>query len=187
MNVVIFSVVNAALQKPIGGAVDVDRLMRVYRGSHSPLAYQDFRYLRDSVRSFSGMVAERLQAVTADRDGVIVPLQAAVVPDDYFAALGVVPAEGRVFTRSSGAADPAVVLSHRYWQRELGGDRSVVGKTIRLNDSPFTVVGVAAPAFTSSVPLWNPAVFVPFSVARPILGTDPARWNGSVYATARLR
>ena len=77
VNVVIFSVVNAALAKPIGGVAEAGRLMRVYRGSHSPLAYQDFRYFRDSVRAFSGLVAERLQAVTTERDGGVVPLQAA--------------------------------------------------------------------------------------------------------------
>ena len=48
-----------------------------YRGSHSPLAYQDFGYFGDRVRAFSGLVAERLQAVTTERDGGVVPLQAA--------------------------------------------------------------------------------------------------------------
>jgi predicted permease len=187
VNVVIFSVVNAALAKPIGGAADSGRLMRVYRGSHSPLAYEDFRYFRDSVRAFSGLVAERLQAVTTERDGGVVPLQAAVVPGDYFSTLGVVPAAGRLFDAASSAGDPLVVLSYRYWRRELGSDPAVVGKTIRLNDSPFRVVGVASPEFTSSVSLWNPSAFVPFAAARPILGVDPERWNGSVYTTARLR
>jgi hypothetical protein len=145
---VIFSVVNAALAKPIGGVADSGRLMRVYRGSHSPLAYEDFRYFRDSVRAFSGLVAERLQAVTTERDGGVVPLQAAVVPGDYFSTLGVVPAAGRLFDAASSAGDPLVVLSYRYWRRELGSDPAVVGKTIRLNDSPFRVVGVASPEFT---------------------------------------
>jgi predicted permease len=187
VNVVIYSVVNAALQKPIAGVADAGRLMRVYRGSHSPLDYQDFRYFRDSVRSFSGMVAERLQAVTVDRGGVVVPLQAAVVPDDYFQVLGVVPSAGRVFAPAPGAAEHVVVLSHRYWLRELGGDPDVIGAAIRLNDTPYTVVGVAAATFTSSVALWNPSVFVAYAAARPILGTDPTDWNGSVYAVARLR
>src|SRR5688572_22560888 len=184
VNVVIFSVVNTALQKPIGGVADAGRLVRVYRGSHSPLGYQDFRYFRDSVRSFAGLVAERLQAVAVDRGGTVEPLQAAVVPGDYFEALGVRPAHGRVFTAST--SEPVAVLAHGYWERELGADPTVIGKTIRLNDTPYMVVGVASSTFTSSVPLWNPAVFIPFSAARPILGIDPAVWNGSVYATARL-
>jgi predicted permease len=187
VNVVIFSVMNAMLQKPLGGVTDAGRLVRVYRGSHSPLAYQDFLYLRDSVRSFGGIVGERVQAVTVERDGEVMPIQAAVVPTNYFTTLGVTSAAGGLFVGDGSAAEQVVVLSYRYWQRELGGDARVVGTTLRLNDSPFTVVGVASPAFTSSVALWNPQVFVPFSSARPILGADAATWNGSVYTTARLR
>jgi predicted permease len=184
VNVVIFSVVNAVLAKPIVGATDPDRLLRIYRGEHSPLAYQDFRMLRDSVRSFSGMVAERLQAVTIERDGQSVALQVAVVPDDYFATLGVPAAAGRLFSGVSNP--PVVVLAHGYWQRALAGDASVVGRSMRLNETPFGIVGVASPDFTSSVPLWKPEAFVPFSAARGVLGADPALWDGSVYVTARL-
>ena len=187
VNVVIFSVVNAVLEKPIGGVRDPERLVRVYRGSHSPLAYQDYRYLRDSVRSFAGMVAERVQVVTEERSGTVTPIQAAIVPSDYFAILGVAPAIGRLPVGDASSDEPVVVLSHRYWVAQLGADSGVVGRTIRLNDTPFRVVGVASPEFTSSVALWNPQMFVPFSGARPILGTNPESWNGSVYTTARLR
>src|SRR5688572_10782719 len=166
-NVVIFSVANTVLQKPVSGAADPDRLVRVYRGTHSPLAYQDFRYFSDSVRSVSGMVAERLVAVTAERDGEAMAIQAAVVSGNYFAALVVRPAAGRLF--AAGTQEPVVVLSHRYWQRALGGDPSVVGRSLELNESRYTVIGVASAEFTSSVPLWNPAAFIPFDAARPIL------------------
>jgi putative ABC transport system permease protein len=187
VNVTIFSVVNAVLEKPIGGVRDPGRLVRLYRGSHSPLGYQDFQYFRDTVRSFAGLVAERMQGVAIERDGVVDALEVAVVPDNYFSTLGVSPAQGRLFGGEVASATPIIVLGFRYWQRELGADPSAIGRTIRLNDSPFTVVGVASPAFTSSVPLWNPQGFVPFSAARPILGADPSTWDGSVYATARLR
>jgi predicted permease len=184
VNVMIFSVVNAVLAKPILGATDPDRLLRVYRGQHSPLSYQDFRNFRDSVRSFAGMVAERLQGVTVERDGQSVALQVAIVPDDYFATLGVSAATGTLF--AGGSNQPVVVLANGYWQRTFAGDPNVVGRSMRLNDAPFTVVGVAAAEFTSSVPLWKPEAFVPFSAARAVLGVDPATWDGSVYVTARL-
>jgi predicted permease len=185
VNVVIFSVANAVLEKPIAGAADPDRLVRVYRGSHSPLSYTDYLYFRSGVRSFAGVVAERTQVVTTARDGVVAPLQAAIVSDDYFSILGVKAAVGRLFSAGSETGG-VVVLGHRYWTRELGADPAVVGSTVRLNDSPFVVVGVASPEFTSSVALWSPQVFVPFSAARPVFGTDVAAWDGSVYSTARL-
>jgi predicted permease len=184
VNVVIFSVVNAVLSKPIAGATHVNQLFRIYRGSHSPLSYQDFRFFRDSTRSFSGVVGERLQGVTVERDGQSVPMQIAVVPDDYFATLGVRAAAGRLFAGASN--EPVIVLAHGYWQRALAGDASVIGRSMRLNETPFSVVGVASAEFTSSVPLWKPEAFVPFSAARAVLGADPATWDGSVYVTARL-
>jgi hypothetical protein len=106
VNVVIFSVVNAVREKPVAGVVAPEPLVRVYRGSHSPLAYQDFRFFRDSVRAFSAMSAERVQSVTVERDGVVVPVQAAVVPSDYFATLGVAAAAGALFSGGSTASDP---------------------------------------------------------------------------------
>ena len=186
VNVLIFSVVNAVLEKPIGGAREADRLVRVYRGSHSPLGYQDFRYFRDSVRSFGGLVFERLERATIDRAGTVTPIDAALVPENFFSTLGVTPAEGRLFS-DRGESTPVAVLSHRYWTRELGSDPAILGNTVRLNGSVFLVIGVGSPEFSSSVALWRPQIFLPFSAARPILGTDPSTWDGSVYTTARLR
>jgi predicted permease len=187
VNVVIFSVVNAVLQKPVSGVRDPDRLVRVYRGSHSPISYEDFRFFRDRVASLRGFVGERTQGVTIDRSGEAVAVQAAVVPEDYFSVLGVRAAVGRLFTDAASSETPVVVVSYDYWRRELNGDPGVIGRAIRLNGSPFTVIAVTAPEFTSSVTLWHPQVFVPMRVARPILGVDPERWNGSLYTIARLR
>jgi predicted permease len=71
------------------------------------------------------------------------------VSGDYFEALGVGPALGRVFVPADNAPGaPAVaVLQYGYWKRQFGGDRSIVGKTIDLNGLPFTVVGVAEESF----------------------------------------
>jgi putative ABC transport system permease protein len=187
VNVVIFSVVNAVLQKPVSGARDPNRLVRVYRGSHSPLSYEELRFFRESARSFSGLVAERIQAVTLDRAGEATAVQAAVVPDDYFAVLGVRAAAGRLFSDAGLSGNQGVVLGHDYWRSAFNGDPGVVGQTVRIDGSPITVSGVASAEFTSSVPLWHPQVFVPMSAARPVLGVDPGRWNGSVYTIGRLR
>src|SRR5678816_2665249 len=104
VNVVIFSVVNGVLEKPISGVRDSDRLVRVYRGAHSPLAYQDFRYFRDSVASFAGLVFERVERVTTERGGETTAIDAALVPDDYFSTLAVAAAAGHLFTNDGSAA-----------------------------------------------------------------------------------
>ena len=76
------------------------------------------------------------------------------VSGDYFSTLGVKAAIGRVLgpEDDSASASATIVLSYAFWQRAFGGDRNVLGRTVRLNASPFTIVGVAEPGFTSLTP-----------------------------------
>jgi predicted permease len=72
------------------------------------------------------------------------------VTGDYFDLLGLAPAHGRFITpdeERAGVPEPVAVISHRMWEREFGGDRGVLGATIRLNSQPVTVVGVAPAGF----------------------------------------
>ena len=69
-----------------------------------------------------------------------------VVTGDFFSALGVQPALGRLFLPGEGefpGGEPILVLGHLTWQRRFGGDPNVVGTTVRLNGKPVRVVGVA--------------------------------------------
>ena len=73
-----------------------------------------------------------------------------LVSGTFFQVLGLRPAAGRLFTaeddRTPGG-HPVLVLSHDLWQRRFGGDPQAVGRTLRLNGTPLTVVGVAPPGF----------------------------------------
>jgi predicted permease len=187
-NATIFSVANAFLLRAVRG-VDETRLVRVYSGHHSPLDYGEFRFVRENTRRvFTDMVGERLMNVARSGAGESTRMSAAVVTGNYFSGLGVGAALGRLFAGGDGAAEtePVVVLSHRYWTRSLGGDSSIIGTTLHVNERPFTVVGVAAEGFTSSVFLWRPDAFFPVSASRALLGVDPERLGGSLYVTARL-
>jgi predicted permease len=94
---------------------------------------------------------------------------AEIVTDNYFSLLGPPMTAGRGFTAGTddtpGAA-PEAVLSHGLWQRRFGGDRGVVGRTITLNGSAYTVVGVAGEAFRGTGAIGGPALWVPFSMYR---------------------
>jgi predicted permease len=98
------------------------------------------------------------------------------VSGNYFNGLGVPPAAGRLLGAEDDlqGAPPAVVLSYAYWQRRFNGDPAAVGQTIRLNNVPFPIVGVAAPGFFGVDPQSNPMVFLPIH-AMPGLAQDPAR------------
>jgi putative ABC transport system permease protein len=100
-------------------------------------------------------------------------VHATFVSATLFPMLGVVPALGRAFSAATGAEGPnTALISHSLWQSRFGGDRAIAGKTIRLNDREFTIVGVM-PAdfqFPNWADLWLPQ--------GPLLGdelTNPVR------------
>ena len=186
-NVTIYTIANAFLDQPIGGANDVDRLVRVYRGDHSPLMYPELERMRAERGVFSGIAGERLNAVAVDLGGSIERAQASLVTDGYFGMLKVRPELGRLFdARDSSDAAPVAVISHAFWRDRLGGDSAVIGRALRVNDRPLTIIGVTPPEFASSIFLWRADLWVPPSVAPMFIGAPFDRWGGSLYTTARL-
>ena len=115
----------------------------------------------------SGALADYPTSLTMFAGGTAERINGDLVSGNYFDVLGVQPALGRVFSASDeGApgASPFVVLSHGYWMRRFAGNPSILNQTIRINDHPMTVVGVAAPGFYG-LNFSNPAeVFVPVTM-----------------------
>jgi predicted permease len=188
-NTAIFGVANAFVLRP-ADAADPGRLLRIHRTEHSPLQYDEFRYVREHARSFSGLFAERNVTVALNAPGGNERVQGELVSGDYFTLLGVGAAEGRVFTAAEDSvpgAHPVVVLSHRYWRGRFGEDPTVVGRTIRLNGRAYPVVGVAREGFSGPYIGYAPDLWVPMAESRPLVGLDLGRWTGSVYVTGRLR
>jgi len=127
-------------------------------------SYPMYRDLRDRNTVFSGMLATLHYEIAANWHGQTERAVAELVSGNYFDLLGVRPVIGRVFQQSDDVAreaNPVAVISYGNWQRHFGGNPNVLNQTIRLNDHPFTVVGVAAPGFRSVVVGDAPDVFVP--------------------------
>jgi predicted permease len=101
-------------------------------------------------------------------------VQGQFVSGGYFETLGVMPAAGRLLSAADDQPDapPAAVLNYKFWQSDFGGSRSVVGKTVRLNNKPFTIVGVTEPGFTSLALASQFDLWVPLSQQKSI----SARW-----------
>jgi len=127
------------------------------------------RQIRSQTNVFSGVTAF---AGPADLDlsgnGPASIAEGEIVSGDYFSTLSVNAAIGRTLSPSddSLSASPAAVLSYAYWQSAFGGSRSVLGRTILLNNVAFTIVGVADPSFTNLSPgktqdLWLTIAMVP--------------------------
>jgi len=133
-------------------------------GIHT-FSHPAFLALRDRsgavLSGLTGHRAERVSLVGDDRSEMV---EAALVAGNFFEVFGVRPSLGRVLGRAddavrNGAA--VAVLQHDFWRTRFSGDPRIVGRTLRLNGTPFTVVGVAAPGFigvdtATATNLWVP-------------------------------
>lgn len=177
-NTAIFSIINAVMFKALP-IRDPQHLMllkwsaRGKLGAHSFSSYGDCdnqsggenahgcslsKPFLDDVREhgpFSALAAfAGAGGITVSGSGAVHQAGGQYVSGDYFQTLGVGPALGRVLVPADNAAGaaPVVVLQYRYWKRQFGGDRTILGKTVDLNGLPFTIVGVAAESFTYLTP-----------------------------------
>ena len=107
-------------------------------------------------------------------NGTASMLDAQGVSGEFFSVLGVGAAAGRLIGPSDDfvSAPPVVVLNYGYWKSRFGGEASAVGKTVRLNNVPFTIIGVADPRFNSLSPGRVYDAWVPLSVT-PQLSPQP--------------
>lgn len=154
-NSTIFSWINSTLLDPIPGIAhtsDMITIMRGERGEHPtpPFSYLDFADLRDSTRSFTGLLAYHDDYMTITGSARPERLYGALVSSNYFEVLGVQPILGRSLAPTApqerlGTAE--AVLGYGLWQRRFGADPSIVGKTVQINLHPYTIVGVAPEGF----------------------------------------
>src|SRR5262249_14321222 len=99
---------------------------------------------QERAHSFSSMAAYRGWGPVMDNGGEAGVLRGVRGSYGFFKTLGVSPALGRDFFQEEGNPNRGngVIIGDGFWQRQFGGDKSIIGRTIRLNDSPYTVVGV---------------------------------------------
>src|SRR5260370_10260727 len=171
-NSTIFSWINSTLLNPIPGARDTGNLVALTRGGSVDaehfFSYPDYADLRDHNHSFTGVMASDINFMDITGTGKPERVWGALVSANYFDVLGVRPIQGHGFTpeeeQKLGGA-PVVVISYSFWQSHFGANPSAVGATIRINQDPYTIVGVAPPAFQGSQTglrseVWIPLVMV---------------------------
>ncbi|MGH7690648.1 MAG: ABC transporter permease, partial [Gemmatimonadaceae bacterium] len=151
-NTALFSVVNGVLLDPLPypGAGRLAALYQVAPGyDRAPMSYPNFLDWQRTSRTFASMAIYRSQDYNFSASAQTQRVSGSMVSADYFRTLGQTPVVGRDFTASDdrpGGA-PVVILSGGFWERAFGSSRSVVGTTVRLNDVPYTVIGVMPAAF----------------------------------------
>jgi len=170
VNATIFTFVDAVLLRPLpypdSGLIAV--LLEQPQGEAQPVAVHPANFLAWQARSRSFQSLALVQMPPLNVIGATGAEQVARVQTtaDLFRVFGVQPVLGRAFTRDeTGPGDHGVViLGHGFWMRRFGGDRSIVGKQLRVTDGSLTIVGVAPALRLGSM---EPEVFTP-------LGIDPA-------------
>jgi predicted permease len=160
----IFTLIHAVMLRslPVG---DPSRLYRIGDGSSccvqggpqdrwGMFSYPLFERLRAELPEFEELTAfqaggARVSVRRQNVETAARPLRSEFVTGNYFSTLGVGAFGGRVFAAAddTAAADPVVVLSHHAWEGSYGGDSSIIGGTLFVEGSPFTVVGISPPGF----------------------------------------
>ena len=176
-NSTIFSWVNSVLLNPMPGSARTQELVQftyLYKGDVMPsFSYPDYQDISRAAKTVSGVTGfEDLSVgLVVDRDAE--RAWAEIVTANFFDVVGARVPLGRGFTPQEDVAGsaPTAVLSHAYWRRRFNGDPSVIGRQIKINSHPFTIVGVAGEGFHGAVSGLSYDLFLP-------MGTQPSVMPG---------
>lgn len=186
-NTAIFTLMDQVLLRKLPVA-DPDSLVMLYQqgphnGSnmgtrmHSYPIYKDYQQKGEPLAE---VMARRIVPASVSADNETERVTAELVSGNYFTLLGVKPALGRVFNSQEDDqvynGHPVVVLAYDYWTRRFASDPAIVGKKIRVNNQPMTIVGVSAKGFVGLDPAGSPQIRVPI-LMKPVLMPEQAWIN----------
>jgi len=181
---------------PLPAVPGWNRLVAVHTrapgGGTWDVSWPDFQDWRAGARTVDLAAWDMMQLGLRDGGGPTERAWGMLVSGNYFEDLQVRAALGRVLgDEDEQRREPVAVLGHGYWQRRFAGDSSVIGRTITLNGSAFTIVGVAAPRFGGTYIGLSLNLYVPMTTM-PLLAPDGAqflqdRQRRSTYVVGRLK
>ncbi|HZF14234.1 MAG TPA: ABC transporter permease [Thermoanaerobaculia bacterium] len=180
-NGTIFSLVNGILLRPLPGVEHPDELVGMnseQRNTSFPfgLSYPDYRDLRERLpRLFSAAAAyDQVHASLSAGDRTEL-VYGYIVSGSYFPLLGAHAERGRLLGPEDDerrGGHPVAVISHGLWERRFGADPNLIGRPVKLNGFPFTVVGIAPPGFIGTEVLFSPDLWVPLAMYRQIVPAE---------------
>jgi predicted permease len=183
-NAVVFSVMNALVLRPLN-VPRAGSLFMLERGSDkSPSqSYLDYIDLRDRNRSFETLAGYTIPgAVGIDTGGNPSTVWPYLVTGNYFESLGIKPYLGRFLQTSDEHGPnsvPYIVLSYAYWHSHFQADPSVVGRVVRLNTIPYTIIGVAPQDFRGTELFFAPGIFGALVDQDQMFGYESLKYRGS--------
>ena len=192
-NVIVFGVLQAMVLR----SLDVphpDRVMQLQRTSETypSISYPEMRDVRDDNSVFSAVAAFVIEDFGLEDNGRDPACWGYLVSGQYFEVVGIKPFLGRLLERADddhpGASD-AAVLSWTAWKNDFGADPNIVGKTLRINKHPYTIVGVTQEGFYGTERLMQPDVFVPMASEPSVFGVNwlEQRSNREAFSIVRIK
>ncbi len=186
-NSVVFGILNALVLRPVD-VPQAETLYGIQRKSdhYGAESYPNYLDLRDRNRSFDGLAAYSIETAGLDTGDNPSRVWLEPVTGNYFDVLRIQPYLGRFFHSSDEHGPnsaPYVVLTYGYWHTHFQDDPGVVGRMVRVNKHPFTILGVTPPEFHGTLLFLFPDVFVPIVNQEQLEGTSylNARGNRAVF------
>jgi predicted permease len=163
-NGLVFGVLNALILRPLN-VPQAESLFLVQHGNDfSTHSYPDYRDLRQRNHSFDDLATCTISQAGLDTGKDPSNVWNYETSANYFDVLRIYPYLGRFFHDADEHGPnsmPYVVLSYAYWHSHFHDDRGVVGSVVRLNEHPFTILGVAPPGFRGTLLFYAPDIFLP--------------------------
>jgi len=167
-NTAIFSLVDTVAFRPLP-VRNASELQELYGTLHNGADYTIQSYLnykdyRDRNQVFTGLIAYRIAVASLSHNGNNERVWGTMASANYFDVLGVPPLLGRGFLPEEDQtpkSHPVVVLSYGCWQKRFASDPAIVGRTVLVNNVPFTVIGVARKGFIGTEVAYSPEFWTP--------------------------
>jgi predicted permease len=192
-NTAVFSWLEAIVLKPLPGVRASGSYVfvepRTDSGGYPGMSWPEYDELRTRMRSIPQLIAFRMVPFNIGDPARSERTMALLVSGNYFNALGLKPAVGRLIEPSDANepdTEPVVVVSHEYWRAHLGGDGRAVGRTLRANGVPLTIIGVAPERFQGTHLGLNFSLFVPATMAPTLLAGSQELTDRSLRGYAAM-
>lgn len=196
-NSAIFSIVNAVLLRPQPYA-DPDRLVNIYVSdsdgrTFATTSYPEYEEFAQQDAVFESVAAFDLTIFNRTTPNGAEVVFAESTSPGYWQTLGLRPALGRSYSAADATpgSPPVAMLGHAAWLRDYGGDSSIIGRVVRLNATPVSIIGVAPANYDGVIVGVQTEYFLPYASAAIVSPTEAERirerGSRSTWVKARLR
>jgi len=196
-NTAIFTLINTLVLKPVSGR-DTGQLVSLYShdstkpdDDYRAFSYPNFLDLRVNSDVFDDLLAMQPTQVGVTEGEFTRRVFGLNISANYFSVFGVNLIRGRAFLpEEEKQATPIVIVSHRWWQQQ-GSDPEIIGRSLKINGRPFTIVGITPQGFTGTMPMFVPDLYLPLSF--PFVGANEGeasilkRTNHGLFLVGRLK